>query len=169
MTTLPDTPLLRKAVLDRTAVDHYEGQGATPITTRVNYTIDGEGRTSGEYNEGRIDLTGDEKRSERTFASDDVLWVRDLVAEDKLLAGDGTLLSWQRMYYGDNTGEQPLGAAGRGWLRRSEVYSRARPAGSRKRSVATTRSATQRSSSTPACSTPSRTTRSSSTRSRSRS
>jgi RHS repeat-associated protein len=117
--TLPDTPLLRKAVLDRTTVEHREG---TPITTRTSFTIDGEGRTSGEYHEGRIDLVGDEKRLERTFASDATLWVRDLVAEERLLAADGTLVSSRRTYYGDHVAEQPLGAAGRGWARRAESW-----------------------------------------------
>lgn len=124
LASLPGTsPLLKKATLSRTTIQQLEGRPAgSPLTTRVSYTADAEARIAAEVHEGRLDLTGDEKRIEHTYASDDTTWVRDLPAEERLLAADGTLVAATRTYYGDHLGERPLGQAGNGWKRRSDAY-----------------------------------------------
>ncbi|HTE49236.1 MAG TPA: FG-GAP-like repeat-containing protein, partial [Kofleriaceae bacterium] len=121
--SLPDVPLLRVAVLDQTRAEHPEGRPAgSPLVTRTTTTYDAEGRPAVETQDGRLDLTGDEKRTERTWASDATTWVRDRPTEEKILGGDGALVSWTRTYYGDDDELLALGQVGKGWVRRVDGW-----------------------------------------------
>lgn len=99
---LPDVPLLRKPALLETRTESHEGI-ASPLVTRTTYTYDLHVRPVEQKDEGRLDLTGDERTLQRAYASDDTLWVRDVVCEEKLLEADGTLVSHSRTFYGDAT------------------------------------------------------------------
>jgi RHS repeat-associated protein len=121
--SLPDLPLLRKAVLDQSRTEFLEGRPAgSPLVTRTTTTYDTQGRVIVEANEGRLDLPGDDKRIERSWASDDATWVRDLPVEEKTLGPGGTLVGWTRTFYGDDDELLPLGQAGKGWARRVEAW-----------------------------------------------
>jgi RHS repeat-associated protein len=120
---LPDLPLLRKAALDQTRSEFPEGQPAgAPLVTRIVYGHDAAGRVISEVHDGRLDLTDDDKRLERTWASDDATWVRDRLVEEKLSNGAGGLVSWTRTLYGDDDELLPLGQVGKGWARRVQGF-----------------------------------------------
>jgi RHS repeat-associated protein len=116
---IPDVPLGRKAILKRTTQDSYEGLAAgTSIESATEYDYDGEGRISEERRLGRLDLAGDELTIRRSYASDAIAWVRDLLVEESRWSGDGqTVLSDRKLLYGDDTKVQPFGQTGKGWLR----------------------------------------------------
>lgn len=65
MASLPDNVLLRRAIV-----------------------VDTEGRTIEEYDAGRVDLHGDEKRVTRVYAADNVAnWIRDRVCVETTIMG----------------------------------------------------------------------------------
>jgi RHS repeat-associated protein len=99
---LPDTALLRLPARLETRTKHHEGR-TTPLETLTTYAYDARVRPIEELHWGRLDLTGDEKVLRRTLASDDTLWVQDVVCEEKVLEADGTLVSHSRTFYGDAT------------------------------------------------------------------
>ncbi|WP_256560388.1 FG-GAP-like repeat-containing protein, partial [Myxococcus dinghuensis] len=99
---LPDVPLLRRDANTATQSWNHEGV-TTPVETLVTYTYDSQVRPVEEVHSGRLDVTGDEKRVQRSYASDAALWVHDVVCEEKVLESNGTLLSHGRTFYGDAT------------------------------------------------------------------
>lgn len=123
------SPLSRRAVIGETRTQVYEG-AATPVETLVQYSFDDEARTIEESYSGRLDLQGDEKRVQRTYASDDTTWVRDQVVEEKLLTAAGDVVADKRTFYGDDKQVLPLGAIGKGWVRQVQQLL-LDPAGSR--------------------------------------
>jgi RHS repeat-associated protein len=115
-------PLLRKPVLQQTWTDNYQGV-ATPIRLRSTYSVDAEGRVNREVHEGRLDLNGDERTIERTWASDDALWVRDRIVEEKIFSAGGALVADTQTFYGDSADAVlPFGQIGKGWERRRTGY-----------------------------------------------
>ncbi|OJT20075.1 hypothetical protein BO221_33340 [Archangium sp. Cb G35] len=99
---LPDVALLRVAAKLEARTKHYEGV-ATPLATLTTYTYDTHVRPIEEKHFGRLDVTGDEKTLQRSYASDASTWVHDKVCEEKVLEADGTLVSHGRVFYGDST------------------------------------------------------------------
>ncbi|WP_158620331.1 MULTISPECIES: FG-GAP-like repeat-containing protein [Corallococcus] len=99
---LPDVPLLRRNATLAVRTWNHEGV-STPIETLTAYTYDTRVRPVEEVHSGRLDLLGDEKRVQRAYASDAMLWVQDAVCEEKVRELDGTLLSHARTFYGDAT------------------------------------------------------------------
>ncbi|MBJ6760055.1 VCBS repeat-containing protein [Myxococcaceae bacterium JPH2] len=99
---LPDIPWLRKAALVETRTLHHDGL-TTPIETLTTYAYDARVRAIEQRDLGRLDVTGDERTMQRVYASDDTAWIQDVVCEETLREGDGTLVSQRRMFYGDAT------------------------------------------------------------------
>ena len=97
---LPDVPLLRRPALLEARTKHHEGL-TTPLETLTTYAYDARVRPIEEKSFGRLDLTGDERTVQRSYASDDALMVQDVVCEEKLLEANGTLVSHARTFYGD--------------------------------------------------------------------
>ncbi|WP_140787615.1 FG-GAP-like repeat-containing protein [Myxococcus xanthus] len=97
---LPSVALLRKAAVLEQRIWHHEGT-ATPVETLTTYAYDTRVRPVEELHSGRLDLQGDEKTVIRAYASDDALWIQDVVCEEKVLEADGTLVSHSRTFYGD--------------------------------------------------------------------
>ncbi|NNB97255.1 hypothetical protein HI113_25455 [Corallococcus exiguus] len=99
---LPDVPLLRRPALLEVRTKHHEGL-TTPLETLTTYAYDARVRPIEEKSFGRLDLTGDERTVQRSYASDDALMVQDVVCEETLMEADGTVRSSARMFYGDAT------------------------------------------------------------------
>ncbi|WP_234069538.1 FG-GAP-like repeat-containing protein, partial [Myxococcus stipitatus] len=99
---LPNVPLLKRVATTEVRTWNHEGV-TTPVETLATYTYDAQVRPVEEVNSGRLDVTGDEKRVQRGYASDATLWVHDVVCEEKVLELDGTLVSHGRTFYGDAT------------------------------------------------------------------
>jgi RHS repeat-associated protein len=119
-----DDALLRVPVARSTVTSHHEGV-QTPVKTASFVVVDIEGRPVEEYNAGRIDMSGDETLIARRYASNDELWIRDRVWEERVLPGDGGApLSLVRHYFGGTGtgGVQPLGDIGLGLVRRTEAW-----------------------------------------------
>lgn len=119
-------PRLLRATVRSTTTSHYEGQ-TTPITTRVEYAFDGEGRVVEERHLGRTDLTNDESIIYRRYTNGrSSRGVRDEICETSLseLAADGaeTLVSKTQTLYGDATEIAPLCDASTGWERMSRAF-----------------------------------------------
>jgi RHS repeat-associated protein len=111
---LPSDPLLRRAAVTETRAYAFEGV-TTPLETRTTYQYDAQVRPIAERELGRLDLGGDERTTERVFASDPVTGVRNRVIEETLSTAGGTLVSRRRFYFGDETGEHAWGTVGKGW------------------------------------------------------
>jgi YD repeat-containing protein len=117
-------------VLSRRAVERqvelWELEGVVePLSTRVTFEFDAEARPRLERNEGRLDLAGDERETERRFESDDVLNVRDRLVTEEARDFSGSVASSSRFYYGGENGQPlPLGTIGKGWPRRTEALVR---------------------------------------------
>jgi YD repeat-containing protein len=121
VTGLPDSPLTRKAAVRETVVSTYEGQ-ATPAMVRTTVDYDGDVRPTVETQLG-TDLLGDERVTKRSYASDDVNWIRDRVYFEEVTDGAGTLASRSQTYFGGPTGAPlGLGAVGAGLVRRTDAY-----------------------------------------------
>ena len=116
----PATPELKVPVMVRSTRTFYEGPA--PRTTRVSHVYDSVGRRTQTTDEGRLDLTGDERVTTVTYADDATLWVRSKICEERVTDLSGTLVSHQRSYFGDDVAEEPLCQAGKGWPRRTEAY-----------------------------------------------
>ncbi|WP_158620001.1 FG-GAP-like repeat-containing protein [Corallococcus sicarius] len=97
---LPNVPLLRRPALIETRTRHHEGV-STPLETLTTYMYDERVRPIEEKSFGRLDLTGDERTVQRSYASDDTLMVQDALCEETLREADGSLVSRTRTFYGD--------------------------------------------------------------------
>ena len=80
--------------LRATTTRDHEGV-SEPIATVRWSVFDDEARPIQEWDDGRADVEGDETLVERTYASDDALWVRDRVCEEKR-SGGGELVAHSR-------------------------------------------------------------------------
>jgi RHS repeat-associated protein len=109
-------PLLRRPAMREARTFDYEGV-STPIETRIAYGLDDEGRIAREEHLGRVDMQGDERTIERTFASDAETWVRDRVCEEKTLDANGRTASQTRTLYGDSERVLDRCVVGKGWVR----------------------------------------------------
>ncbi|WP_375744181.1 FG-GAP-like repeat-containing protein [Corallococcus interemptor] len=99
---LPDTALLRRAALLEQRTLHHEGV-SSPLVTKTTYAYDARVRPIREERFGRLDLEGDERFTTRVWASDDTLWVQDVLCEEQVREADGTLVAHTRNFYGDAT------------------------------------------------------------------
>ncbi|MBI4511048.1 MAG: VCBS repeat-containing protein [Deltaproteobacteria bacterium] len=126
---LPDVALLRRAAMKEKRSHVFDG-AKKPIESRAVFRHDSEGRPVEETDYGRMDLDGDERVTRRTFASDETTWVRDRLIEETLSKPDGTLVSRQRFFFGDERGEYSWGTVGKGWPAATEGLL-VEPAGSR--------------------------------------
>lgn len=112
---LPDTPLLRRAILTESQGQHED---VTPARkTDVVYAYDALGRVRHAVDSGRLDLTGDEAVQDTTYGDDDTTWVRDQVCEEKVSDLAGQVVSDTQHLFGDDQTEQPLCVIGKGWAR----------------------------------------------------
>ena len=112
---LPDTPLLRTAIMTETQ-GQYED--VTPARkTDVKYTYDALGRAIHVVDSGRLDLTGDESVKDTTYADDDTTWIRDQVCEERVLDPGGQVVSDTQHLFGDDQTELALCVVGKGWPR----------------------------------------------------
>jgi RHS repeat-associated protein len=120
-----DARLLRAIVRSTTAL-HYEGQAA-PLTTRVDYAYDTEGRRIEERSAGRTDLTGDESITRRRYTDGRSLrGVRDRECEHSKIqvAADATetVIERHQTLYGDDLQVAALCDASTGWERVARTY-----------------------------------------------
>jgi RHS repeat-associated protein len=115
---LPDTPLLRAPVLQRTVTQFDESPARN---TDITYTFDTFGRTTHVVDRGRLDIAGDEAVKDLTYADDDTTWVRDQLCEEKVSALDGTVASDIQHLFGDDQTEQALCVVGKGWPRETRA------------------------------------------------
>ena len=114
-------PLLRRAaVLDQTK-RLYEGV-TEPVVIMTQFMLDAEGRVLEERNLGRVDRAGDESVLVKTYASDDVTWVRDRVIEEKVTDVAGVVHRHKRFYFGDDQTFLPFGQVGKGFVRKTEAW-----------------------------------------------
>jgi len=127
VTGLPagDARLLRALVRSTTTL-HYEGQ-TTPITTRVEYAYDAEGRRIEERSLGRTDLTGDESVKRRRYTDGrSARGVRDKECESSQfqVAANGaeTAIAQRQTLYGDDQQVAALCDASTGWERVARAY-----------------------------------------------
>jgi RHS repeat-associated protein len=127
MQSLPDYDLLRRPISRSIVTSHHEGL-PTPLSTVKFVVVDLEGRAIEEYDDGRVDLHGDETRVSRVYAADDTIrWIRDRVCEESTYSGDGeVLMARSRRYFGGTgPGEMtinPLCTTGLGLERRIQGW-----------------------------------------------
>jgi RHS repeat-associated protein len=120
---LPDDKLLRKPERMETRVLEYEGLPAgQSLATVTDYTFDGQGNVIAEARQGRTDLTGDELTITRTYASNDALWVRNVLVSEEHRKPDGSVVSAKQYFYGDENTTLPLGQVGKGWQREVQAW-----------------------------------------------
>jgi RHS repeat-associated protein len=113
--SLPCVPALRCAVSTQSSTTLFENV-ATPIRTRSTTIFDSECRPVEQNDEGRLDVTGDERFGTKTYASNERLWVRDRIVAERLLSSSGTVLSQTRYFFGDETTTVPVfGDVAKGW------------------------------------------------------
>jgi YD repeat-containing protein len=113
---MPDLPLVKLPVKTSTRLTNYE-KVATKLVSGTDYIYDSAGHLTRENRLGRLDLTGDEQTIVKSYASNETLWVRDVVIEEQLLDGSGNVLSDRKSLFGDNSVELAFGQVGKGWLR----------------------------------------------------
>jgi len=116
---LPDTPLLRAAILTEAQTQHEEG---TIRHTDTTYTYDAFGRQNKKTDNGLTDLTGDEAVTLTTYADDATTWVRDRVCEEKVTDLAGNVASDTEYMFGDNQTLQSLCTVGKGWPRATQKW-----------------------------------------------
>lgn len=86
------SPLLRKAA--RRTERTWAWEGVTePIETRADYEFDDQARVVVERDQGRLDLSGDERVVRREWVSFDGIHVRDRVADERVEEWDGRLVA----------------------------------------------------------------------------
>jgi RHS repeat-associated protein len=128
LASLPEHDLLRRAISRSSVTAQHEGV-ATPLST-VKYTIfDTECRPTEEYDDGRVDLDGDdEKLIRRAYAPDDnTRWIRDRVCRQSTYSGDGQVLLASTQHYFGGPGQggvasDPCSTVGLGLVRRTEGW-----------------------------------------------
>lgn len=113
---LSGDPLLRRPALERSNTTYYGSSVPVVISTEYQHDAHGNPRLTLEH--GRLDRSGDERRIERTYASDDTHWIRDRVCEETTREGDLTLVGSTRTYFGDELSTHALCVVGQGWVRR---------------------------------------------------
>lgn len=123
---LPDDPRLKRAAVTQTQITTSE-PGETPAVVRTRFAFDPEVRSYETRRDGRIvdgvALDGDESITRRTFTSEDpTTGVRDLVCEEDLLDGAGTVVSQVQRRFGDATSVADPCHPGRGWVREELGY-----------------------------------------------
>ncbi len=117
---LPDTPLLRRAILRDKTVEYDDVP--TIRTTDVTYTYDAFGRAKHVVDSGRNDVSGDESVTDTTYADDDTTWIRDQVCEEKVSSLSGTVVSDVQHLFGDDQKEEALCVVGKGWPREARAW-----------------------------------------------
>jgi RHS repeat-associated protein len=118
---LAPNPLFRVAAVIEMRSYGFEGV-AVPIETRTTYEYDDQVRPVRVRELGRLDLVGDERLTERRYASDDATWVKDRLIEETLVAADGGVVSSRRFYFGDEQGAEAWGTIGKGWPAATEGW-----------------------------------------------
>src|SRR3569833_1924119 len=116
---LPDTPLLRAAILTESQTQHEEG---SIRHTDATFQYDAFGRRVKKTDNGLTDLTGDEVVTLTTYADDATTWVRDRVCEEQVTDLSGTIARDTRYLFGDNVTLQSVCTVGKGWPRATQKW-----------------------------------------------
>jgi len=116
---LPDTPLLRGAIVTESLTQLEEG---STRHTDVTFQYDSLGRQIRKVDNGLTDLTGDEVVTLTSYADDASTWIRNEVCELKVTDLAGTVVSDTQYLFGDEATVQPLCTVGKGWPRATQRW-----------------------------------------------